>query len=710
MAQANAPVTELPAIEVTTTGAATPKTKKGSAGKKSLSKASPTPLQPPAPAPGTELGFYDPALELPDLELPPGTVLTTAGPVDGYRALTAISATKTATPITDLPQSIQVIPRSVIKEQGAVTLSDAIANVSSVVATNPVRTPGYDFVTIRGFEAEQWVDGLGVFYNIGNRDALANVERIEVLKGPNAILYGGGNGAPIGGAVNVISKLPTNVAGSEFGMTYGSESYAKPYFDINQPIASNGSVLFRLTGEYTSTESFIEVLQSERYSINPTVTLTNKTDTTLTIQGRITHWAQQEYQGLPAVGTIAGDFDIRRTLFIGSPDSPDSTTEIRGITALFDHKVDDQVGLHAKARWSEAGFRQMGQLSLGADGFRANEPIAPPSTWGLANTILDQDQREFTATANVDAKFAVGASKNVFLLGADHSRIADEGYIAWDLPFGGAGFVDLAAPVFPTPYVNPGNTPVTAFGASRKEYINEGIYAQLQSSVADRLHMVGGLRLAHVDIHARSNIDGSVDDTSETRLLPKLGALVDLTDGFSVYASYGEGLKGQPLISHNGAPDPEQSEQKEAGIKFALGELSGTAALFEIVRSNVPVVNGFTTVGTSTELSRGFETDVIWQPSANWRLLGSYAYLDAYFVETSIAAAAGNRLIAVPEHSGRLWMHHALEPAALKGWSVGAGIYAATSRRSKAATGILPRGISPSMRASATTRGISRPI
>lgn len=674
VAQNAAPTIELPKVEVTTPSVNVPKPKKGVKTKKAASPA------PAPPQPVTEFGFYEPALDIQRLELPPGTTMTTAGPVNGYQALSAISATKTATPIEVLPQSIQVLPRSLIREQGANTLSEAIENVSNVIATNPVRTPGYDFITIRGFEAEQWLDGLGVFYNIGNRDALANIERVEVLKGPNAILYGGGNGAPLGGAVNVISKLPTNVASGEFGLSVGSESYARPYFDINQPIAKDGSVLFRVTGEYTSTQSFIEVLESERYSINPTLTFTNKTDTTLTIQGRATHFSQQEYQGLPAVGTVAGDFDIRRTLFIGNQDSPDSTTYIRGVTVSLDHKADDWLSFHAKARASKAGFHQVGQLSIGADGFRANEPFIGPSTWALANTVLDQGQKEFTATTNMQAKFAAGATKNVFLLGVDHSRIVDEGYIAWDLPTNGPMFVDLASPSFPSPYIQPPDSPATTFGASRKTFINEGIYAQLQSEIAGRLHVVGGLRLAHVDVDAVSGIDGSTDQTGETRLLPRLGALYDLVEGLSVYASYSQGLKGAPLISHNGAPDPEESEQKEAGIKFKLSELTGTAAVFEIERSNIPVLDGFITVDTSTEKSRGFETDVIWQPTRNWRLLGSYAYTDAFLVEPIIGAPAGNHLTAVPEHSGRLWVHHDFEPVWLDGWSIGAGVFAASSQ------------------------------
>lgn len=668
---------ELPAVDVTTTVG---KSKKA-ATKKAQRKAS-APQQAPAPPldRATQLGTYNPALDIGDIALPPGTTLTTAGPVDGYRALTAISATKTATPIDDLPQSIQVIPRSVIDDQGSVTLSEAMQNVSSVAPTNPLRTPGYDYVTIRGFEAEQWVDGLGLLYNIGNRDALANVERIEVLKGPNAILYGGGNGAPIGGAVNVVSKLPTPIAGGEFGVTFGSENYVRPIFDINQPITQDKTVLFRVTGEYMSTDSFIEIIEAERYSINPTLTLTNKTDTTLTIQGRLTRRAQQEYQGIPAVGTVAGDFDIRRTLFTGPADQPDSTTEIRGITTSLDHKIDEVFAVHAKARLSDSGLHQLGKLLIGGDGFLANAPIAPPSIWAHANTLLDQSQREFTTAANLEAKFSAGASKNVLLIGADHSRIVDAGYLVSDFPFGSVEFVDLQAPTFPNPYVEPAKTPASTLADAEKVFVNEGLYLQVQSSIAERLHLVGGVRLAQVDVDSTNRITAADDARSETRVLPRFGALLDVTESLSVYGSFSQGLKGQPLIFYSGTPEFEHSEQKEAGIKFNFGQLTGTAAVFEIERSNVPVRDGFIVVDTSVERSRGFETDMIWQPTPGWRLIGSYAYLDAFLVEPTIGGIPGNRLVAVPEHSGRLWVHHDLQPAVLKGWSVGAGVYAATSQ------------------------------
>lgn len=271
--------------------------------------AKPPPVQPAAIRPVNALGTYNPALDLPDLRLPPGTMLTTAGPVNGYQALSAFSSTKTATPIERIPQSIQVIPRDVMVDQNNLSVTEAIQNASNAQGPNylgngttGLATP----LTIRGLGAQQWLDGLNVNYDSGDRDSFANVERIEVLKGPNAILYGGGSGAPTSGAINIISKLPTDKASAEAGVTFGTNSYWRPYFDVNQPLSPDKTVLFRFTGEYTGSDSFVDVVQNNRYSFNPTLTFTNKEDTTLTIQGRVSRFEQQGYQGLPAVGTVAG--------------------------------------------------------------------------------------------------------------------------------------------------------------------------------------------------------------------------------------------------------------------------------------------------------------------------------------------------------------------------------------------------------------------
>jgi iron complex outermembrane receptor protein len=603
---------------------------------------------------------------------------TTAGPVDGYRALTAASATKTDTPIEQIPQSIQVVPRSVIEDQGNLTVTEATHNVSNVQATNDLVLGNTDLqsVKIRGFGAEQWLDGMTVIYDTGWRDAFANVERIEVLKGPNAILYGGGPGAPIGGAVNVVSKLPTEEAGGEVGFIFGSHSYLRPWFDVNTPLTADGTVLFRFTGEYATANSFVDVVESENYSINPTLTLTNKTDTTLTVQGRASRSEQQAYQGLPVTGTIVGDFRIDPDTFLGPSDIIPSYSEVHGVTVTLDHKLDSIWSANVKARWSDSAFDQHSQSVINAD-FTGATPFIDPSTWALGNIRLFQEQEEISINPSLQAKFEYGPSRNVLLFGVDYSRVTDQGFMNSELFI---GLVDLTNPVFPIPYTPP---PAGAFFDFDSVYTTKGAYTQLQSTIYNRVHLLGGVRLANIEIDylEKALLDGPKDfQTDETKLLPRAGVLVDLFPGLAVYGSYSEGMRASPF-SQVTSPKPEESTQREAGLKFNIAnQLSGTVAVFEIERSNIAVPIGLGNAILSEQVARGFETDLIWQPNENWRVLANYAYTNAEFADNLQGVPEGNRVPGVPEHSGRLWINYAFDPAVARDWSVGAGIYLASSQ------------------------------
>lgn len=731
---------QLPEVTVQQSG-----TKKAAAKKSASNKPKPKPVE-AAPAvvaetpqnsvaqsPSTELGFYNPATDIEGLQVPPGTTVTTAGPVYGYQALSAMSSTKTATPIEQIPQSIQVVPRSVVEDQQSVTVTEALRNVSNVQGPNTrsiADTQLYP-VKLRGFGAEQWLDGLPVVYNAGDRDAFAHVERIEVLKGPSAILYGGGAGAPIGGAVNVISKLPTDIASAEAGIKIGSHDFVQPFFDINQPISP--FVLFRLTGEYTTTESSIDVLEQDRYSFNPTLTLTDRSDTSLTLQGRVSRSEQQTYQGLPAFGTVAGNFRIDPDLFIGPSDIPRSHSEVQSITVTLDHRFNETFSANVEARYSRSESDQKTQVLVSADGSGAT-PLIGPSTWALANSQLTQEQEEFIINPNLQARYNLGPLRNTFLIGGDYSRIEDKGKFTADYlgnacaaflgtttflgfplcSINAASLVDLQNPAFKIPYSDPAGqyfdttspialpppfglgpiAQVATFSDASSTYTTKGVYGQVQSTLYDTVHLLGGVRLASLEIDYFDNafVTQKRFETDETKVLPRVGAVVDIFNGLSVYAGYSEGMKGVPYSGRFPEPKPEYSDQYDVGIKFNLGsKLSGTLSYFEINRQNVPASTGLGTGVLTNQKSTGYEADVVWQPTQNWQVIASYGHTDAVFEDefranilpaddfgtTVILAQKGNKIPGVPEDSGRLWVNYAFDDAILKGWSVGAGIYAA---------------------------------
>lgn len=695
-AQQQAEPAELPTVQITTTQPAKAKGAKKKSGTSSpaVVQSEGPPVEAVAADPATALGTFNPALDLPGLELPPGTTLTTAGPVYGYQALSATSSTKTATPIEQIPQSIQVIPRSVIEDQGNRSMTETLRNVSNVQGRNDLNIGNTELqqLKLRGFPAEQWLDGLNVTYNSGDRNSFANVERIEVLKGPSAILYGGGQGAPVGGAVNVISKLPTNKTFGEVGFTFGSHNYLQPYFDINQPIAADGTVLFRVTGEYTAADSFIDVLEQERYSINPTLTFTNKTDTTVTIQGRKSRYEQQAYQGLPAVGTVAGDFRIDPYLYIGNPNIPKSYSEVESVTVTADHRFDPVWSFNVKGRWSRTAFDQNSQASF------YGAPVPGTSQWEIFASEVKQDQEEFSINPNLQARFAAGPTRNTLLFGADYSRVTDRGHHYSDT-YGNlfyifglappATTVDLLNPSFPIPYVDPSPSTASefaAFGDIDNLYVTKGAYSQIQTSLYDRVHLMAGLRVASIEVDFVDLIPtlaggpAVVTTTDKTKVLPRVGAVVDIVDGLSVYASYSQGMRWAGFLAPpSGTLEPEESEQREVGLKFNLAsKLSGTVAAFDIDKTNVPASFTPTSTVFASQQARGVEADLLWQPTEGLKVLASYGYVEATYATDLGAIPAGNRLAAVPEHSGRFWVDYAFDEPMLRGWSVGAGVYASS--------------------------------
>ena len=624
-----------------------------------------------------------PEVTIVDTRLPgPPVEQTTAGPVQGYRALSATTATRTATPLEQIPQSIQVITRPLMSDQNNLTVSDALRNVSAVQGTNPLQTPAYNSTYIRGFAAEQWIDGLTSYYNAGNRDSLINAERIEVLKGPSAILFGGGVGSPVGGVVNMVSKLPTDRAFYGAGIVAGSNSYYQPYFDVNQPLSSDGTVLFRMTGAYTAADAFVDVLETRAWSLFPTLMLTNRGDTRLVVQGQFSDWKQQEYQALPATGTLTGGFKIANSLFPGPADIPKSYSRLNSGTLLFDHKIDTTWSGSVQARYSKTEFAEYAQNYVGTD-FAANTPSFPPSSWNLLNLDLTQEQTEFTLAANMLAQFNYGETSNKVVFGLDYSRVKDKGQMLADFnDLFTLGLVDLASakPAF-QPYVPPANIAANTVADGDNTYTTTGAYVQLQTAVWDRLYLLAGLRLANLKIDSVSPVFMTTDVTDTTKLLPRIGLAYEMVPGVSLFAGYSQGMKGNPFVFYAGTPKPEESKQYEAGVKFNTSfGLSGAAALFQIDRTGVPVSDGLASVPEGEQRSRGFDMDLLWQPDRQWQVLANYAHIDATLVNAVPGVApAGSQLNIVPANSGRLWVNYRFDNEALAGWHVGAGVYAASS-------------------------------
>ncbi|MGY6276443.1 TonB-dependent siderophore receptor [Methylomonas sp. MgM2] len=598
-----------------------------------------------------------------------GSLVTDEDP-RSYRASHVISATRTDTPVKEVPQSVQTIKRSLIDDQQNITLSETLYNVSSVVPRNVLYTPVIEGTLVRGFRAEQLVDGFTQYYNPGDRESTVNLERIEVVKGSNAVLYAGGSGSPVGGVINVVSKLPRDQPFADVGFRLGSYDFYQPYFDWNQPVSDN--LLFRVTGQYTDSESEIDVIHTRRFNINPTVVLTDRDSTSLRIQGKISRWRQPEYQGLPATGTLVGYFHTPEHTFIGPADVPTSHSDSDAVWASLDHVIDSVWSVSVKARYAAGEFDQKSMTVFGSDGSVGDTPLVE-SNWTLVNGELFQSQREYSALAYATAAFSWGSSENTFLLGGDYSYLKDVGFLNAD--FIDSSSVDLSRPEFSYAY----NDPTIAYNNSVVSNTTYGGYLQLQSTLFRRFHSLLSLRLGGVEIDFQDKVSMAEVNTQILKPLPRIGGVVDLTDDISLFAGYGEGMRGQPYVNFSGAPYPELSKQIEAGIKFDFsGRFSGQMAVYQIERDHVAVsdpTNPFRSIAAGRQRSQGIETDLVWQPNDSVGVLANYAYTQAEFSDALAGVPSGNRLPLVPEYTGRFWANYRFRQDGIKGLSIGLGVY-----------------------------------
>lgn len=610
----------------------------------------------------------------------------------GYQATESVSATRTATPLQQLPQSVSVISERLIHDQQPVTIADALRNVSNLVVNNSLMTPVFESTRIRGFPAEQSVDGFTQFYNPGDRDSLVNVARIEVLKGPNGVLYSGGAGAPAGGLVNIVSKQPERGNFLTLGAGAGSYDYYRTYVDANAELSDN--VRVRLTGEYTQSRAFVDVLRRKQWNLNPSLLWTDNQDASVLLQWRSSRWRGQGYQGLPVTGTLVGDIQLPRSLFIGPDNIESSYSEFDAaiITARkrFRNGIDGTIKLrHARSEFKESVRTIVGRgndlgASLPLDG-----PPEKTQAMGLGLlpfALLDgqmmQRQKENSMVAHASKQMSLGTASVTWLAGADYSRYRDSGYIDAVTP--GPGVIaieDLANPVFAQPYAPPVKSGATHFVTNT----TGGMFLQSQVQ-AGRFHVLGALRYGLVKVDYTR--PGLQSHTKVVGWLPRLGLVYDLTEQVSLFAGYSKGYRGQPFEDFLEGPEPQVSRQIEGGIKFLAGSrLFGQVALFQIRRANVavPMANPpkdyeFAVVPQGRQRARGIELEVQWQPAPRTRVLAAYSHIKARYESNNFSyAVAGDVMPGIPTNAFRLWLQR--DRLFVDRLSGGIGLYAQSGTR-----------------------------
>ena len=589
-----------------------------------------------------------------------------------YAAPAAASATRTDTPLIEIPQSIQVLTKTLLEEQDVRTLANALVNVSGVT---PTRSEEVLFTPpiIRGFPAETYVDGLPIFG--GNQQAfnpggLVGVERIEVLKGPTSTLYGGGLGSPLGGLINLQFQRPSDAFGGFLALRGGSFSTWNPYGEINVPLATG--VAARVAAEYQSNESWIDQVEGKRWSVQPSLSMALGAKTDLLLQGQINHTSQLEYSGLPAEQALAGQLD--RNAFPGATvDQPQTKIDTQLATIALKHAFNDDLKLTVSARYYNSKVTEYGSFV-----FPAFFPPTPstPTVYPIVPMNMLTTTKEGALDANLLAKADMLGGQHEWLAGVSFDETRFKSGMAFY--FTTVGDLDLARPVYNLAFG--GSQPLNLNQTDR--YRTAAAYIQDQATYG-RLHLTGSLRFTRLDF--RENEMGT--DRSYNHVSPRLGATYDVATGVALYAGYATAFRAPFGFIGLQPPKPETSENYEAGVKLALTRynLSGTIAAFQQTRENVATpdpnpANVNQSVQTGEQRARGFEADLVWEPTPAVSLLANYAYTDAEVTRDN-AIPVGDALPRVPKNSGRIAARYRVLDGAAKGLSFGAGVTAFGARQ-----------------------------
>ncbi len=583
-----------------------------------------------------------------------------------YRVTTTATATRTDTPLLEVPQSVQIVNAQVIADQRPLILSDALRNVSGVTS---LRNSAEVFRTfnIRGFTLlDLSVDGLRNTYGLNDQpDAVAHLDRVEVLKGPAASIYGRGN---LGGTVNLVTKSPERQRHASVSFSTGSWNLLQPTIDVGGALTDSGSIRARAIVDYENRDTPIDFVGVERLQVAPSVAVDAGDRTTVLLKVDYRRREGVRFVALPAYGTVVGLNDLRvpYSLFIGEPGVGTTINTGLQTTARVDHRLGGSWSLVGALRWTD------NTLDMPSVGPRAL--LADNRTLTRRYTRFDETEQEVAADGWITGRVTTGPLSHTIVIGTDVARFE------YDSMFysGSIGPLDISAPVYGQPV-----TGVFLLDHTLDRLGGVGVYAQDQIAITPRVNALLGVRYDWIDktrvFLAEDGREAALDDSGVS---PRLGASYRVADGVALFGSYSEALVGvaDGTANRSGVPFTAQDGQQwEGGVKIDLANaLTVTTAVFGLTRDGVVVPDPNDPpfqIQTGQQRSRGFEADAAWQGVGGLSVLAAYAFIDAE-VTRDTAVPIGNTLMNTPRHSGRFWAKYGFTPGRLGSVALAGGITA----------------------------------
>ncbi|MEL6603107.1 MAG: TonB-dependent siderophore receptor [Cyanobacteria bacterium J06614_10] len=588
------------------------------------------------------------------------------------------AGTRIETPLLETPQSVQVIPEAVLEDQQVIRLNEALRNAPGVVQGNTFGN-GRDGFVIRGFDEPAIVqDGFRLDSSVTNglRET-ANLEQVEVLRGPASVLFG--NVEP-GGVINLVTKQPLDDPFAEATAQVGSYGLLRPTVDVTGPLNEQGSVRYRFNGAFEQGGSFREFeTEIDRLFVAPVVAvdLGDRTDLRLNLQ-----YLNDERpfdRGIPPLGDTLPDVPLTTTT--GEP-TDFNRVENLGVGYQLSHRFSDSWQLRNRFRYSDVSFENFRtELSEALGGL-------DPNTGDIARAFVfnDSDLESYEAQTEIIGEFSTGPLEHRLLAGVDVFFVGSDITVS-SQPAPTVNLFDPQIGLAPSP--EPPLALSTGDSSSRLSRV--GLLLQNQIELLPGLDILLGGRVDFINQSSRSApvvIPGLVDtpaqesDRSETAFTPRLGIVYQPIEALSLYASYSRSFEPNTITETTAAGDflePEEGEQYEVGIKTTLFDerLAATLSFFDISQSNVAVADpndANFVVPIAEQSSRGIELDITGEILPGWNILTGFSLLDAE-IEESEDFAAGARPPNAPETAANLWTTYEVQSGNLAGLGFGLGLF-----------------------------------
>jgi len=585
------------------------------------------------------------------LEVAPSSASVTI--TDSYGVSSVNSATKTLTPLRDIPQSISVVTKEQIRDQSMSSVTDVVTYVPGI--TSHQGENNRDQVVIRGNSTSADFFLNGVRDDVQYYRDLYNVERVEALKGPNSMLFGRGGG---GGVINRVSKEAGFTSLREITLQGGSFGNKRASADFDQPLGNK--VALRLNGVYENSGSFRDHVDLERYGVNPTATFIVGPKTAVKLSYEYFSDYRTADRGIPSYQGRPVDVPIET--FFGNPNNAWAEVGVNLVSSVFEHQA---------GRFNIRNRTMFGDYDRFYQNYVPGAVTADKSKVSISGYNNATKRRNIFNQTDVTFQASTGSVRHTVLTGLEVGRQLTDN-------FRNTAFFNNTTTAILAPLSNPTiDTPVT-FRQNATDADNHlktnlgGTYIQDQVEINRYLQVVTGLRFDYFDLQFHNNRNNQELRRIDRLVSPRAGVIVKPVTSVSIYGNYGvaylpsSGDQFSSLTSITQQVKPEKFTNYEFGAKWDVRRnLSLTTALYRQDRTNTRATdpNDPTRIlQTGSQRTNGYELGLNGFVTSKWSIAGGYAYQDAFISSTTVNAVKGAHVALVPHHSFSLWNNYRVLP------------------------------------------------